>query len=271
LSTGLFPTDLDLDIYPVNKNGVVGSPINVQQRILPGQASTIPISSVKINTLMNSFVSVDNTLPSKFLLKGTANVDPIDVYLDPDPVAGIGSVKQTDSLFVSLDYAIPVELGIQNGSLKDTTSLGANLDTAQINLIESGKIYFNISNTFPVAINLQMNLLKPNPLDSSQADPGAPPILSIPQSASDPANYPPISVPSDTTVGQTGVQTFTFLSLSSSDAAKLAQASFAAIDMQFNTGKNLGLVKTFKKSDKIHMEVFANITFNVDFDRLKNK
>ncbi|MFA6541125.1 MAG: hypothetical protein WCT99_05940, partial [Bacteroidota bacterium] len=283
LSTGLFPTNLVLKVYAIDSKGnrgqsiLVGSPSDIAQgyhRILPGVEDVIPIPPADVNLLMNSFLPTSNELPSKFLLEGYALVSPLSVYNDNDPSSldYTGGVKQTDSILVNLDYAIPVEIGIQDGSLKDTSSFtGSGIDTAQINLIRSGKIFFDIENSFPLRLELRLKLLKADMNDITKPDTISPAVLSLPQDISNPSAYPPISIESDTTVARTGVKSFTFLNLSSEDAAKISEASFTAVDLGFYTGQNHGTVKTFYKSDKIKIKTFANIIFNVNFDRLNNK
>lgn len=283
LSTGLFPTNLLLKIYAVDLAGNVGDSILVRNaadiannrnfhRVVPGVLDIVPITAGDINTLMNSFLATKNQLPEKFLLKGYALINPFEAYLENDPtsVNYTGSIKRNDSVFVSLDYSIPVAIGIKNGSLKDTSSFADNnIDTSQVNLIQSGKIFMSLVNTFPLDIELRMKLLKPDVNDSSKVDTLSPPVLTIPQDLSDPVNYPPIRIAADSTPGRTGVKSFTFINLIPSDAAKLANASFSVIDLRLNTPGNGTVAQQFKKTDNIRFKTFANIIFLVDLDRLK--
>lgn len=272
LSTGLFPTDVNLNLYPVNRFGTEGTPIAIVRRINPGDPSMITIDSAQVNLLTNSFMATTGELPSKFDLRGYVEVSPLDVYNDNSTAsAGVGRVVPTDSVFVSMDYAIPVAVGIQNGSLKDTSSFAQNnIDTAQVSSIESGRIYMNIENSFPITLDVQMKLLKGQLLDKNKVDTISPPVLTLPQDFTDPVNYPPIKVSADTTANRTGVKSFTFINLTPEDAGKLADASFAAIDLKMATAGGGLVAKEFKKSDKIRIKTFANVTFNVDFDRLGN-
>ena len=280
-SSGLFPTDMFVRIYAVDEKGNLGNSIGIHNqdditngrnyhRITPGVEDKIVLVPDSINYLMNSFVATENQLPAKFIINGYAIIDPVDVYTSTDPQfgVGIGGVKQDDSLTVALDYSLPVKVAIQDGSIKDTTSFSqSNIDTTLINAIKSGNIFFEFTNSFPVDINLKVNLLKANPFDSSMAASGVPPVLSIPQ---DTINYPSIEVPSSTdtiNVPRIPSSKFTFIALSEDDAAKFPLAAFAAIDMGFYTGKNQGVIRQFYKSDKIQMKVYAKIVFNVDINK----
>lgn len=272
LSTGLFPTDVNLNVYPVNKNGVEGAPVVIVDRINPGDPSTIDIDTADVNQLMNAFLASSKELPSKFRLRGTVTVSPMDVYGDnTNPKAGVGRVVQDDSVHVTMEYAIPVALGIQNGSLKDTVSLEENnIDTTQLALIESGKIYMNVENTFPVTLDITMRLFRGKETDKTQIDTVSPPVLTVPQVLNDPANYPPLRIAADTTAARTGVKSYTFLNLVPADAAKLKDAAFTGIDLKMNTAGSGQTAAPFNKTDRIRLKTFANVIFNVDFDRLNN-
>ncbi|MBP6671744.1 MAG: hypothetical protein KA247_01280, partial [Bacteroidetes bacterium] len=52
LSTGLFPTDIDLNVVPVNKIGQVADSVRLTKRILPGDPSVITIDTASVNKLM---------------------------------------------------------------------------------------------------------------------------------------------------------------------------------------------------------------------------
>ncbi|MBI2427958.1 MAG: hypothetical protein HYV29_04040 [Ignavibacteriales bacterium] len=260
LSTGLFPTDVNLDIYPANKNGIEGTPVNITRRINPGDPSVIAIDSSQVNSLMNSFLATSQELPSKFNLRGFVMVSPLDIYNDTTTAtAGIGRVVQEDSVFVNMDYAIPIAIGIQNAVLKDTVSISANVpDTSQINLIEEGRVFFDLTSTFPLAIEVRTKLLKADPSDSTKASLTDPPVLVLDT----------LSV--DGSVDHTNKNSFTFMSLSGEEAAKLNQASFTAIDLNFATTINNGTVPVvFNRTDSLVLRSSANIRFNVDLDRLK--
>ncbi|MHB1050544.1 MAG: hypothetical protein ACYC09_10725 [Bacteroidota bacterium] len=272
LSTGLFPSDVDLDIIPVNKVGFEGAPVNISRRINPGDPSTIVIDSSNVNFLTNSFLAASGELPSKFIVRGHITISPFDVYTDNSNAnAGVGRVVTDDSVFVSMAYAIPVAIGIQNGSLKDTASFAENnIDTTQLGLIESGKIFMNIENTFPVTIEVLMKLLRADAGNPDRPDTVSLPVLTLPQDPSDPVNYPPIKVSADTTSARTGVKSFTFINLIPSDAAKLGDASFTALDLRMMTAGNGLTAQQFNKTDKVRIKTFANVIFNVDFDQLDN-
>jgi len=272
LSTGLFPTDVNLYVVPLNKNGVKGDSVQITKRINPGDPSDIPIDSSKVNKLMNTFLPGE--LPSQFIVRGNVIVSPLDIYNDNSTAkAGVGKVLQTDSVFVNLDYAIPVAIGIKNGVLKNPpTAFSQTVDTAQVNLIKNGKIYLDFNNTFPLDVEMSLKLLKGITVgDTSKADTVSAPVLTIPQVVSDTVNYPPLRVAADTTVARIGQRSFTFLNLTPEDAKKLSSASFSAVELKMKTAGNGTTAKQFNLTDKLVMSVRANMTFLVSQDRLGKK
>ncbi len=269
-STGFFPTDVNLYIVPLNKNGGKGDSVQLTARIFPSDPKVIQIDSSKVNKLMNTFLPGE--LPSQFVVRGKVIISPLDLYSDDsNPKTGVGRLVQDDSVFVNLDYAIPVAIGINNGVLKNPpTEFSQTVDTSQVNLIKNGKIYLDFKNTFPLDVDMKVKLLKGYMFkDTLRADTISAPVLTIPQVASDSVNYPPLRVAADTTVARTGRQSFTFLNLTPDDARKLSSASFSAVELKMNTAGNGSTAKQFNLTDKLVMSVKANITFLVSEDRFK--
>jgi hypothetical protein len=252
LSTGLFPTYTDLRIYPIDANSHTGSPVHILTTILPHEPQEIALASTAVDSLLNAFLP--GALPSKMQVVGSATVSPKQLY---GTTAGDGSVKQGDSVYVTLNYAIPVQIGIKNGFLWDTASIAQNnIDTARIHLITQGTINFTVTNAFPMALNLVMKLMK-----------GQDTLLTIPQPSA-----AAIKIDADTSTSShpSGLKNYTYVTLTPTDAAKLNLADKVYVGLSMKTGNDNGATpKTFYKSDFVHVKTYANITFDVDFDRLK--
>lgn len=254
LSTGLFPTDADFLITAMDDHNQAGNSVRIVKRIQPGVKASIDLSPGDVNSLLNSFLGrAISTLPAKMRVHGTANVNPLSTYLSDT----VGSVKQGDSVFVNLSYIIPVAIGIKDGFMWDTTSIAQNnIDTARIHLVKEGKVHFTVTNAFPMALNLVMKLMKNQDT-----------LLTIPQ-----PQAVAISIDADpgNTNPRSGVLNYTYLSLSPADAAKLNDATKVYIGLGMKTGNDNGATaRTFYKSDFVRIKSFANMTFDVDFDRLK--
>jgi hypothetical protein len=158
---------------------------------------------------------------------------------------------------VTLNYVIPVTIGLRDGFLWDTTSIAQNnIDTARMHLITEGKIHFTVTNAFPMALSLVMKLMKNQDT-----------LLVIPQPGAD-----PIKIDSDTSSSnpRTGMLNYRYMTLTPADATKLNLANRVYVGLSMKTGNDNGATaKVFHKSDFVHVKTFANITFDVDFDRLK--
>lgn len=275
-TNSLFPTDLKFDVTGYSKgvakqtlstpkgNGVNSSPDGQSYRIFPGDTAKIvfdknnPDAGGKtIDQFLSNFI--DNgrfVFPDTFKIDGVALIEPLDAYQNDS----VGFVKNNDSVFTSLDFSFPLKIGIKNGSYKDTASISGNIsDTSQINSIAGGRIFFDLLSTFPVGIEVQSKLLKPDATDSTKASLTEPPVLVMDT----------LRVGGDDTPNRTGKKSFTFISLTGEDASKLSQASFTAVDVKLASALNGGSTPVaFRPTDSITVRTSANIKFNVDFDRL---
>ncbi len=273
----LFPTDLKFDVIGIS-DGVLGqklstpvgtgknsSPDGVSYRIFRGDTAKIifdkdhaDANGKTIDQFLSSFVKNGKfSFPDSFRVTGLARLEPQDAY----NADSIGFVQNNDSVFTSLEFSFPLKIGIMNGSYKDTASIAANVsDTAQINLIKEGKVYFDVLSTFPVGIDVRTKLLQADPLDSTKASSNVVLILDT------------LSIAGDGSPNRSGVQSFTFMTLTGDQAVKLNQAKFTAMDLRLGTALNNGSTAvSFRRTDSIVVKSFANIKFNVDLDRLNNK
>lgn len=272
LTTGLFPTDVNLHVVPVNKSGQRADSVKLAKRILPGDPSVITIDTASVNKLMNSFLASSGELPSKFLVRGEVTISPMELYANNSNAnIGVGRVNKKDSVFVNLDYAIPVAIGIKDGVLKNPPTEFSQTfsDTAQLGLIKKGNIYLDFGNTFPLDIEMKLSLLKGILPGKTVPDTVSAPVLTIPQNPADSANYPPLRIAADTTTARTGMRSFTFLTLTPDDARKLTEASFSAVELKMKTSGNGNVAKQFNLTDKLTMSVKANIIFLVSESKLK--
>jgi hypothetical protein len=269
-TSGGFPADVDLFITPVNKTGVTGTPYHIVERVDPRVEKLVIIDSLAINSMINSFLATTGEFPSFFNLKGKIVVNPDYDLASVSPTLGVGDVDRKDSVAVGLSYAIPVAIGIKQASLKDTTSFAQTFDdTAMVNLIKSGRIYLDVKNTFPLDVEMSLALLKGQLGDKSKVDNTSLPVLTIPQIPSDSVNYPPLRIKASATGDTSGERSFTFLNLTPDDAKKLNLASFTAVNLKMETAGGGNTAKEFKKTDKLVLNVKANIIFFVDQEKFK--
>ncbi len=281
-SKSLFPTDLSFTVKGYS-GGTVGdslstpigtganySPDNKSYRIFPGDTAKIifdklnPDASGKtIDNFLSSFIKNGKfTFPDSFKVIGKAVIEPADQYASSSPNS-IGTVKDKDSVYTSMDFLFALKIGIMNGSYKDTASISANIpDTSQLNLIRGGEIYFDLLSTFPVGIEVRTKLLRASATDSTKADLNSPPVLVLDT----------VRISGDNTSNRSGVKSFTYVSLTSEQASKISQAAFTAIDVKLVTAKDNGNTPlSFREKDSITIFTAAKVLFNVDIDRLNNK
>ncbi|MDD8017912.1 MAG: hypothetical protein PHP42_06035 [Bacteroidota bacterium] len=277
----LFPTDLKFDITSVT-GGVAGqklstpnppvgdrnhSPDGVSYRIFPGDTAKIVFDKLHpdangktIDQFLSGFIKNGRfSFPDKFVVAGLANLEPMDAYQNDS----VGYVKNHDSVYTSVDFSFPLRLGIMDGSYKDTASISSNVsDTAMTNSILGGDILFDVFNTFPLGIEIKTKLLRSNPLDSTKADNISPPVLVLDT----------IRVAGDNTTNHTGVKSSSAITLTGSQALKISQAGFTAMDIKLVTAQDNGATPVkFNSTDSIRVKSSANLRFNVDVDRLSHK
>ncbi len=281
-SRSLFPTDLSFTVKGYSEGsagdslstpkgtGANSSPDNKSYRIFPGDTAKIifdklnPDASGKtIDKFLSTFTKNGKfTFPDSFKIIGKAIIEPSDQY-QSNLANSIGTVKDDDSVYTSMDFLFPLKIGIMNGSYKDTASIAKNIpDTSQLNSIGEGNVFFDLFSTFPVGIEVRTKLLRANVLDSTKADKFSTPVLILDT----------VRISGDNSADRSGVKSFSFIGLSGEQALKLSQAAFTAVDIKLGTAKDNGSTPmSFKEKDSITIFTSAKVLFNVDIDRLTNK
>lgn len=278
-TNSLFPTDLKFTVQGV-LNGIPGDALSTpagnrpssndpdpaSYRIFPGDTAKIIFDDAHpdpngktLSQFLSSFVQNGKfKFPEKFIVNGTAVLEPKDAYKNDE----IGYVKNNDSVYTSLDFTFPLKIGIMNGSYKDTASISGNMDTSQVNSIAGGRIFFDLLSTFPIGIEVQSKLLKSDPIDPLKPSLTAEPVLLMDT----------LHIDGDDSPNRTGKKSFTFVSLTGEEAAKIGEAAFTAIDVKIASALNGGSTPVaFTPTDSITVRASASIKFNVDFDRIGKK
>ena len=267
LCSGLFPTDFQMKVIAFRK-GIAGATMDAHDinggstlHIQPGKITQIVFSKSNstIDQFLGSFFTAGNGgLPDSIGVQGTAVINPTSVY---STSAGIGGVADGDSIGTSLDFSFPVRIGIVNGVFLDTVKLGqTNIDQKDLSNIDTGTVSYAIQNDFPFQLGITSTLLNANPIDPSMPDSV---LLHLPKADT-------ITVDSSHyfTTGATG-NSFTLMSLTPADVAEFNPAQFVVVRIAIKTSGNNGVPAILKQSEQIHIKAFANITFNVDFNKNK--
>lgn len=235
--------DLDLilngEISANNGSNTFQMPI--QDIFLP----TVEPSKINITELLNQF-SYD--LPDSFAIMGSAFLNPY--YQNSKVIMG-------DSIFGSVDYEIPLNIGISEGSFKDTLEIDlGDVDEDDINRLNYGEITFTVYNSVPVGLRFNAIVM-----DSNYT-----PILNIPNTERNQPEFlevpnPEVSGNGDILLAGESVQTVTIFG---DGIKKLLNNPYLEIQVFFSTaGTGTDPVK-FKTSNNISFDVIAKGEYKVE-------
>jgi hypothetical protein len=281
LSTGSFPTDLTMRIIGLDKNGVRRDSMKAQDlkpgggltdtmRINPGVEKKIIFNKTtsRIDAFLSTFFSGGNgSLPNKFLVVGQALVDPKSYYQYPDST---GTIKVGDSVFTSVEFLFPVRIGIINGTYVDTISIadtsGNKIDKKSLTQIDSGKVIFTISNSFPFQLDVSSKLLPG--LATNRSKPDTTTLLLLPKSGAIHADSARYASTYPFHPGNPNGLTATVIGLTTDDIDKINPANFVAVNIRMNTAGSNKPVE-FKSSYYVQLKAFLSVQYNINFDKLK--
>ncbi|MCB9210839.1 MAG: hypothetical protein H6609_15850 [Ignavibacteriales bacterium] len=241
-----FNTSADLNVL---YDGTLSATNGIEYRSQNVSGIYIPSdqrNQVEISDLINSF---SQELPDSFSMTGQAILNPKYEY---------GSFTRGDSIFGEIDFQIPLNVGIAEGSFKDTLEVDlGDVSQDEIDKLNYGEVTFTVKNTVPVILSFTADVL-----DSNYHE-----ILKIPTLYNQIENIQiPAPVMSDIgevlTVGEV-IQT---IELQGDDIKKILENPYIKIEVLFNTANvEQGPVK-FKTSNKISFDVRAKAEYRVDFD-----
>jgi hypothetical protein len=260
LQTGVtfgFPMDLYLVIGARTTTGgswVYLSIPATQKRIQPG-TSSIQFDATEVGAFLSQF---SGRLPDTLTVVGQVLVNPPEVY--SPTLAGVGAIGRGSSFRGSINLEIPLQLGIVDGSYRDTLSIGdttgdGNADYAvnrsRIRDINSGSVFIEIENGLPLAVGVQVHLLDPSrrtlltvPRPGQQVGVGA--------AAADGAGN--VTAPSSSR---------SVIQLSSAEVRMFDSTQFVAYSLTFSTTPAAGAVR-FRISDYVHVRVWTALSCRVN-------
>ena len=199
--------------------------------------------SIELTDLLNGFT---NVLPDSFSLNGGALLN---------PNYQVGEVKRGDSLFGQIDFEIPLNVGITQGTFRDTFDLDlGDIDEDDIDNFNYGTVTFTIKNNVPVGISFTAEVLDSNYFI----------VLPLPTNYNnlDNVKVPKPSVSDDGEVITAGVSIQT-LTLIGDDIKTLLDNPFMSIEVNFGTADGSTPVK-FKTSNTISFDVRAEAEYRVE-------
>jgi len=198
---------------------------------------------IDISNLINGFSSV---LPDTFKMVGSA-------LLNSD--YQVGSVSQGDSVYGTIDFEIPLNVGIAQGSFIDTLEFDlGDVDRDDINRLNYGDVTFTILNSMPVELRFTAIVL-----DSNYNS-----VLSIPTNYSNidtiRIDAPEVSETGDIISASEKIQT---IALVGDDIKEFLQNPYLAIEVKFWTAGDALPVK-FKTSNKISFDIRVKADYRVE-------
>ena len=233
--------DVEVNGKIIGTNGLQNSELLLQNVLLP---STQPVK-LNLASLLNGF---SDKLPDQFKVEGTSFVN---------PNYKIGSVTRDDSVYGSVDFEIPLDVGISGGEIVDTVEIDfGSIDQNDIDKVNYGKVTFTFQNEIPVSISFQGKVLDDN----------FNPVLNLPPSHN---SISALTIPAPTVDQNGNVQnageTTEQIELKGDDIQKFLNNPYLLIDFKFQTsGGNTQPVK-FNINNKISFRIKAEAGYKLEF------
>lgn len=230
-------TALNMKIIGINENtGIIDSifiPAG-QDTIFPNVFNTI---NLVIDQFLASFAFPD--LPNKFIMKGVATFN---------PNYESGFIADTTSLFGTIDFTIPMKLGIDNAQFLDTTEVETNFDKENLSDVNYGNIAFAFDNKLPIGITFTFDMV-----DSVWMSGDTINGTNFHQQFIIDSSYASQGLPS---------RTLSKIEVFNSDAQDIANGDFIIFKLLMQTSGNS--VVAFHSTDNIRVRITANLSYRVN-------
>jgi hypothetical protein len=246
-----FPSDLFLTVSARKATGdstFLTLPAS-QRRIMPGSAN-VSFDNAEVGRFISDLSS---RLPDSVVIAGRVLVNPPDCYV-PAP-SGVGRIGRNGSVGGTLDFRIPLRIGITNGLYQDTLAWGEGgsgdgSDRSAMDNMNTGTLFAEIQNGLPVQLGLSLGML-----DKSRMS-----LMTLPQSGAD------IQVASASVDGFGSVTlpaaSSTILTLSGVDVQKMRQTDFVRYALKLNTPAGAGPV-SFTTANNVHLKIWMQLSYKV--------
>ncbi|MCB9247241.1 MAG: hypothetical protein H6613_01160 [Ignavibacteriales bacterium] len=225
-----------------SSNGSESHSINLENILLPSQKAT----NIDLTELVNGYT---NDLPNTFTMAGSGILNPL---------FETGTISSMDSIFGSMNFEIPLNIGISAGTFLDTLSIDlGDVSEDDFERVNYGEITFSVENGVPVGIKFTATVL-----DSNYNA-----VLKLPTiyNEKEYLEIPNPQVSSDGEVLQVGVIEQT-LQLFNEDVIKFIKNPYMQISFSFATTNAANQNVKFRTSNKINFSVKANASYRADFN-----
>ncbi len=233
--------------FKLNINGLLKSTNGSQTNTLQLSNIVLPSPdpvSIEISDLINGFSS---DLPDSFSMSGSA-------LLNPD--YEIIGVSRGDSISGTIDFQIPLNVGISEGTFKDTFEVDlGNISEEDIEKFNYAEVTFSVANSIPVGLTFTAEVLDEfyNSVVTIPASYNNIDFIEIPK--------PEVSSEGDIIVPALTEQT---LRLEGNDIQEFLRNPFLAIDVKFGTAGSSNTPVKFMTSNKISFSVKGKASYKAD-------
>jgi hypothetical protein len=201
-------------------------------------------AEIDISELINGFTY---QLPDSFSLNANAVLNPYYESVE---------IKMQDSIYGEVEFEIPLNVGISEGSFTDTFDVDfGDVDEDDIDRLNYGELTFTITNSVPVSLSVSASVLDHNYVE----------VLYLPTSYNQ-IEYIEVPQPEVSEIGETlmiGTKTQT-ITIFGDDIKLLLNNPYMMMEVNFNTaGENNNPVK-FKTSNEISFDIRLSAEYRVE-------
>ena len=122
----------------------------VSQIVYPGAQGNIIVLGECFADMLNDFISATGTFPDRFIIDGTATVNPTGM---------LGTISEADAITGNALISCPLEVGLENFDFQESSgNLSFSSDVRKaLQEVDSGEVVFQISNSMPVGLRLSLS------------------------------------------------------------------------------------------------------------------
>ncbi|PID62652.1 MAG: hypothetical protein CR986_00830 [Ignavibacteriae bacterium] len=237
-STAKVPVFVSGNLYATN--GITSNTMHINEIDISESGPNY----IDVTELINGF---SNELPDSFAIEGEAKIN---------PNYEIVSVSGNDSIYGDVEFEIPLNIGIPQGTFKDTFNIDiGNINEEKIDNFNYGEINIEIENRLPIGVTVTATIIdslnRPIldlPTDYNEID-----CLEIPK--------PEVNLEGEVISSSKLTQS---LVVKGEDIKKFLKNPNMIVNIAFSTAGNNGAPVKFKTSNNIIMKVRANAEYKVD-------
>ena len=201
-------------------------------------------AEIDILELINGFTF---QLPDSFSLNANAVLNPFYEIVE---------IEMQDSIYGNVEFEIPLNVGISEGSFTDTFDVDfGDVDEDDIDRLNYGELTFTITNSVPVSLSVSASVLDHDYIE----------VLYLPTSYNQ-IEYIEVPQPEVSEIGETlmvGTKTQT-ITIFGDDIKQLLNNPYMMMEVKFNTaGENNNPVK-FKTTNEISFDIRLSAEYRVE-------